>query len=377
MMILRRTTIGALLGALMIATSSCGSEIIVPPRETGGSSSSSGGSTSGSSGAGGSPATCIFDDMATWDIEAYDAGGNHPRFAPATSGVPWVALAVEKGNVVLEKLGVGDQGIVVLEQFEIPDSPVYPMAFDANDAYFVMLSTTGNNWNGTLEIWLVDRATGSVMRQPVGNPDNPNYTIRGALGLVDQGIVLGYARPANNEGVVEIRNDKLDVLTTQNVSFSELFGVWRSATAFDVHLSKQQVLEIRSGTMQQKAKTSPQYVIGGLGDYRVDIDGDFRLSTETEAWTAAWPHTQISTPAVVRTFGETAVFSIETELSGVVGYPRNGGLEWLRIESTPGASGIGVVVMPVLEERRIGVFYIALDIPHPEQPLRYFGRICR
>lgn len=368
----QRSTMGLWLGSLILATSSCGPEIIVPPRGTSGSSSSS---SSSSTGAGGSSA-CVLDDVTTWDIEAYDAGGDHPRFATATSGVPWVALAVAKGNVVLEKLGVSDQGIVVLEQFEIPDSLVYPLAFDANDAYFVLISTTGNNWNGTLEIWLVDRATGSVLRQPLGNPDNPNYTIRAALGIVDEGIVVGYARLANNEGRIEIRNDKLEVTDSLPVMQTDMLGVWRSQTAFDVHLSKTQVVEVRSGMMQQKLKVSPNSVIGGLGDYRVDIDGDFRLSNDTNTWIAPWPHTQISPPAVVRMYEDTPVFSVETELTGVVGYPNKGGLEWLRIESTPGASGIGVAVMPVIEARRIGLFYVALDIPHPEQPLRYFGRTC-
>ncbi len=368
----QRSTMGLWLGSLILATSSCGPEIIVPPRGTSGSSSSS---SSSSTGAGGSSA-CVLDDVTTWDIEAYDAGGDHPRFATATSGVPWVALAVAKGNVVLEKLGVSDQGIVVLEQFEIPDSLVYPLAFDANDAYFVLISTTGNNWNGTLEIWLVDRATGSVLRQPLGHPDNPNYTIRAALGIVDEGIVVGYARLANNEGRIEIRNDKLEVTDSLPVMQTDMLGVWRSQTAFDVHLSKTQVVEVRSGMMQQKLKVSPNSVIGGLGDYRVDIDGDFRLSNDTNTWIAPWPHTQISPPAVVRMYEDTPVFSVETELTGVVGYPNKGVLEWLRIESTPGASGIGVAVMPVIEARRIGLFYVALDIPHPEQPLRYFGRTC-
>ena len=30
-----------------------------------------------------------------------------------------------------------------------------------------------------------------------------------------------------------------------------------------------------------------------------------------------------------------------------------------------------------LEDGRVGLFYLGLEIPHPEQPLRYFGRICR
>ena len=40
------------------------------------------------------------------------------------------------------------------------------------------------------------------------------------------------------------------------------------------------------------------------------------------------------------------------------------------------APGFGVGLMPMFESGRMGLFYLGLEIPHPEQPLRYFGRRC-
>jgi hypothetical protein len=78
----------------------------------------------------------------------------------------------------------------------------------------------------------------------------------------------------------------------------------------------------------------------------------------------------------VRAHGGRAVVSLHTELTGVVGFPSDGQLEWMEIEPAPDASGIGLALMPVLEEGRMGLFYLGLEIPKPEQPLRYFGRVC-
>jgi hypothetical protein len=49
----------------------------------------------------------------------------------------------------------------------------------------------------------------------------------------------------------------------------------------------------------------------------------------------------------------------------------------MEIEPTLDASGLGVGMFPVVEEGRLGLFYLGLEIPNPEQPLRYFGRRCR
>lgn len=368
-----------LLGVIIASTSSCGPEVILPPRgeggEGGGSSSSS--TSASSSGAGGS-SVCNVDDFSTWQIEAYNAGGNHPRFAPAASGVPWIALATEGGNVVLQKVAIDDaQGIVVLEKFEIPESPVYPMAFDANDKYFVLLSTTGNNWNGTLEIWLIDRATAAVLRQPVGNPDNGNFTLRAALGLLDEGIALAYARLANDAGTIELRDWKLNVLVSQDVMSSDFTGVWRNPSAYDVYMGANSVGRVEFGQIYvEPLLPGTGKVMGGLGQHLVEYGNDIRMTWGDEIWSGPWPHTQISPPAIVRTHEFRAAFSLQTELSGVVGYQHQGALEWLRVESLPDAWGAGVAVMPVVEERRLGLFYVGIEIPKPDQPLRYFGRVC-
>lgn len=373
-----RAKCGALWAFVMMSTASCGPEIIVAPRGdggTGGMSITSSSSASSSSGNGGSSA-CVLEDVSTWKIESFNAGGNHPRFATATSGVPWVALAVEKANVVLEKLGVQDQGIMVLEKFEIPDSLVYPLAFDANDQRFVLLTTTGNNWNGTLEIWLVDRTSGAVLRQPVEKPDDPNLTLRAALGLVDDNIALAYVRSANMQGTIEIRNAKLEVIVSQTVGASDFQGVSRNPSGLDIYFSGSSRAIVENGAIKVEITLPDLKIIGGLGEFLVDIGDKITLLNGSAAWPGAWPHTQISPPAIVRTHGSTGVFALETELTGVVGYPKGNMLEWLRIESQPGASGIGVAVLPVVEERRLGLFYIGLEIPQPEQPLRYFGRVC-
>lgn len=331
---------------------------------------------SSSSGAGGS-SVCNVDDISTWEIETYNAGGDHPRFAVAASGVPWIALATQGGNVVLEKVGIDDvQGIVASEKFEIPDSPVFPLAFDANEKYFVLLSTTGNNWNGTLEIWLVDRSNAAILRQPVGNPDNPNYTIRGALGLMEEGIALGYARAANDAGTIELRNWKLDVVVSQDVMNSDFQGVWRNSSAYDVYMGANSVARVEFGQIYVEPLGSAAKILGGLGQYLVGYESEIRMTWGDEIWSGPWPHTQISPPAVLRQQEFRAAFSLQTELTGVVGYQHLGALDWLRIESLPGASGIGVAVMPVVEERRLGLFYVGLEIPKPDQPLRYFGKVC-
>jgi len=370
----------SLLVTIIGSTSSCGPDVTLPPRGEGGAgggtSSQSASSSANSSGAGGS-SVCNIDDVSTWEIEAYNAGGDHPRFAPAASGVPWVALATQGGNVVFEKVAIEDaKGIVVLEQFELPESPVYPLAFDANEKHFVLLSTTGNNWNGTLEIWLVDRASLSVLRQPVGNPDNPNYTIRAALGLLDEGVALGYARLANDAGTIELRNWNLDVVVSQDVMSSDFTGVWRNPSAYDVYMGANSVARIEFGKIYVEPLVPGGKVMGGLGQYLVDHGNEIRMTWGDSIWAGPWPHTQISPPAIVRTLDFRAAFSLQTELSGVVGYQHLGALEWLRVEPLPDAWGVGVAVMPVVEERRLGLFYVGIEIPKPEQPLRYFGRVC-
>lgn len=366
-----------ILGFVVLCTSSCGPEVIIPPRGDGGAGGASSSSTSSSSTGGGGSSDCVIDDVSTWKIEAYNAEGNHPRFVAATSGVPWVALAVQGGNVVLEKLGIDDQvGIVVSEKFEIPDNLVYPLAFDANDERFVLLTTTGHNWNGTLELWLVDRASGTVKWNNVGYPDNPNYTIRAALGLVGDYIALAYARPADNKGMIEIRDGNLNAVASQEVASADLRGVWRNSSAMDIYIGSNSRARVEPGSITIEPVVPSVDVIGGLGAFLVDIGDQIRLTRDDEVWAGKWPHTQISPPAIVRTYKDTAVFALETELTGVVGYPKAGALEWMDIESMPGASGVGVVLLPVIEERRLGLFYVGLEIPHPEQPLRYFGRVC-
>jgi hypothetical protein len=367
---------------MAVLCSACSPEVTVTATEYVGTDGSTGASSSGSSStsssSSGGQKECFLNDLSSWEIESSRDDGDYPRGVAATSGTSWVALAVTNGNLVIERLGIDDQaGIAILEKFEVPNSPVYPLAFDVNDARFVLLTTTGINWNGTLELWLIERASGEVLRMPVGDPDDPNYTIRAALALVGDDIAMAYARPANNEGVIEIRNGSLDVVTSQPVNTSQFQGVWRSPLALDIYLGANSLAHVESGAITIEPVSPEWQVIGGLEDILVEMDAQFRMTRGDDVWLGPWPHTQISTPAVVRKQGEMAVFSLNTELTGVIGYPHDGALDWMHIESMPGAWGAGVGLMPLIEERRVGIFYMGIEIPKPEQPLRYFGRVCR
>ncbi len=76
--------------------------------------------------------------------------------ASAVSGQPWVALKVKGGNIILVSLDIDPaQGIVFTDKVEVASSPVFPVALDLDDRRFVMLTTSGINWNGEggLTLW--------------------------------------------------------------------------------------------------------------------------------------------------------------------------------------------------------------------------------
>ena len=322
--------------------------------------------------------TCTDEDPATWEVEHYRDDGDYDRAVAATSGVPWVALNVSGGNVVVKQLGVDATGILVQEAFEIPDSPVYPLALDVNDAYFALATASGVNWNGDLELWLVNRADGSVLRAPVGQPPaDPAYTANVVLGLVGNDVVIAYGRLIDDLGTLEIRDTALAVQSTLPLDDSHVQAVHRSPDALDIYVGATAVVHVAPGATTTEPVDPQWQLLGGLSDYLVQYGNEIRMVRGDDEWLGPWPHTQISPPAVLRLNGDRGVFSLNTELTGVVGYAWGGALAWLRIESSPEASGIGVALMPVNQERRVGLFYLGLEIPHPEQPLRYFGRVCR
>jgi hypothetical protein len=71
-----------------------------------------------------------------------------------------------------------------------------------------------------------------------------------------------------------------------------------------------------------------------------------------------------------------AAFSLETDLTAVVGYPHGTDLAWMNIDPTTDAPGYGVGLMPFVAKGRLGLLYLGLEMPSPQQPLRYFGKAC-
>lgn len=366
--------------ALAILLLACGARDGLFVGDTAGaasSSSSGSGSSSSGGGAGGQP-TCNVADLSTWTAEHYRDNGDYERAVAATSGVPWIALKVKGHNLVFMELGIDDQGILVKSSFEVPESPVYPVAFDVSDTRFVVLTTTGINWNGDVALWSIDRATGTAVQTPIGDPvADPAYGAGSALGLVGDDIGLAYERIVSNQGTVELRGPTLDLIASATVDDIFFYPVRRGPNGLDIHAGKTSVFHLEAGSITSAPADPVWHMIGGLEGYLVQYDLDMRMIHGDEAWIGPWPHTQVSPPAVVREHGGSAVFSLNTELTGVVGYPRGADLQWMPIEPAPGASGLGVALMPLFEEGRVGFFYLGIEIPKPEQPLRYFGRVCR
>jgi hypothetical protein len=320
---------------------------------------------------------CVLDDLATWRTERYRDSGDYERAAVALRGVPWVALKPRNGDIVLAELGVdAAEGIVLRHPVEIPDSPVYPVALDVDDRRFVLLTTSGVNWNGDVELWRIDREGGGILRVPVGDPPaDPAFTVGSTLGLAGDDVVLAYSRLADDSGTVELRDDQLQIIQSQHVGGSSFTGVWSSA-GVDVYVGATSRVHAAAGVLTETSVDPGWPVIGGLEGYLVGMGSTIRLTEGAHVWSAEWPHSQISTPAVVRTDGDRAAFALETELTAVVGHVRGESLEWLRIEGAEGAPGTGVRLLPVVEQGRLGLFYLGLEVPHPEQPLRYYGLAC-
>lgn len=323
--------------------------------------------------------TCSSEDLSTWAVERYRDEGDYERAAVAVSGVPWVALKRRGGDIELVNLGVDANGIVFRDRIVVAGSPVYPVAFDLDARRFVFLTTTGINWNGDVELWRVDRKDGTVSRTAIGQPSSPVYTIYSAIGLAGDDVALAYARPgvSETEGTIELRDDHLALIESLTVSEVSFTAVRPSTGAIDLYAGATERVRAENGVLTELSVDPTHEVIGGLDGYLVDLGNGIDLTNGTQVWTGAWPHSQISPPAVVRTHGGAAVFSLETELTAVVGHVTGAGLEWLRIASAPDAPGFGAALLPVFEDGRLGLFYLGLEIPHPEQPLRYFGITCR
>jgi hypothetical protein len=321
--------------------------------------------------------------MTTWRKERYRDTGDYERAAVDVSGEPWVALKLRGGNIVLARLGVdASQGIVFRDRIEIPSSPVYPAALDVDSSRFVLVTSSGINGDGDIELWRVDRNDGSVLSVPVGNPPtDPGYTASSAIGLVGSNVVVAYARLVDNQGTIELRDDRLQVIQSLPVNHNSFTAVRTSSVAVDFYEAATNVVpaervHAENGLLVQQAADPSWDVIGGLDGFLVQTGTDIRMTHGTTAWSGAWPHSQISPPAVVRTAGERAAFSLETELTAVVGYATDAGLAWQRIEVAPDAPGTGAGLFPVIEQGRLGLFYLGLEIPSPQQPLRYFGLEC-
>lgn len=371
----------AALGAAALHLAACGARSSLEESFAGvggTSASATSASASASSGAGAGGPTCKLDDLSTWRAERYRDGGDYERTAVALSGVPWVALKVRDGNIVLAKLGLDPaKGIVFDERIEIPNSPVYPVGLDVDADRFVMLTTTGINWNGDAALWRIDRHTQAVKQVPVGAPPaDPANTIDSALGLAGSNVVLAYGRLAQGDGVIELRDDELVVTQSSPIASTTYTAVHPKDGAVDVYLGPSGSIHAEAGSLTTAPTEQGWQVIGGYDGFLVEIGQQIRLSHGQVIATGPWPHTQISPPAILRTDGDRAAFSLETELTAVVGHTTSKGLEWLAIESTPDAPGTGLGLLPVIEKGRLGLFYLGLEIPHPEQPLRYYGLEC-
>jgi hypothetical protein len=354
------------------------------PREAGAPSADAGPAEDASTDGPEAGPTCQLADMTTWRRERYRDTGDYERAAVDVSGEPWVALKVRGGNIVLARLGVdASQGIVFRDRIEIPSSPVYPAALDVDPSRFVLLTSSGINGDGDIELWRVDRNDGSILRVPVGNPPtDPGYTADSAVGLVGSNVVVAYALLAENKGTIELRDDRLNVIQSLPVGHDSFTAVRTSSVAVDVYEDATSVVpaervHAENGTLLQQVADPSWTVIGGLDGFLVEIGADIRMTDGTTAWSGTWPHSQISPPAVVRTATGSAAFSLETELTAVVGYPTDAGLAWQPIEVAPDAPGTGAALLPVIEQGRLGLFYLGLEIPSPQQPLRYFGLECQ
>src|SRR5262249_30640855 len=142
-----------------------------------------------------------------------------------------------------------------------------------------------------------------------------------AIGLAGDDLVLAYARLAEGKGTVELRNDQLQILESVPVDDVSFLATRQAESAIDLYLGAHSRIHAEAGMLSQESVDPEWEVIGGLEGYLVEIDTEVRMTHGDTTWSAPWPHTQISPPAVVRRDGPRAAFSLETELTAVVGYP--------------------------------------------------------
>jgi hypothetical protein len=383
---LRRVGRAAIVGATLVLVACGRSSLFVGSGAGGNASSTSGSGTSvgttstvsaTSVGTTGGP-TCNKNDLTTWRTERYRNNGDYQRAAVAVSGVPWVALKPTNGNMILAELGLDPaQGIVFLQQIEVPSSPVYPVALDVDEKRAVVLTSSGINFNGDIELWRIDRVDGSVVHAPVGSPpQDPAFTVGAAIGLVGDHVAVAYSRYAENQGTIELRDADLQILQTMPMDPSSFIAVRNDASTVDLYDGAAKRVRASASSLTLEPVDPDWQTIGGLGNVLVQFDTGVRMTNGMTSWLGPFPHTQFSPPAVVRTHGTQAVFSLETELTAVVGHVNGSALDWLRIDTAPEAPGLGLGLMPVVEDGRLGLFYLGLEIPSPIQPLRYYGLAC-
>src|SRR5690348_5067272 len=108
----------------------------------------------GDAGVEASAPACALSDMSTWRTERFRDQGDYERAAVAIADAPWVAFKPRGGDVILVELGVDpQQGIVFRNRIAIAGASAYPVALDVDERRFVLVTTTGINWNGDLELW--------------------------------------------------------------------------------------------------------------------------------------------------------------------------------------------------------------------------------
>jgi hypothetical protein len=312
----------------------------------------------------------------TWIEEHFNAGGDFRRAVPALSGHPWLALSRRAGSLVFVQIEIGDAGLSIVREIEADPGPAHPVAFDTDGHRFVALTTTGHNWNGEVHVVWHDPEAGSMRKEPWAalGPESM-WLVGGAVGLTEGGVVVAGRRADLDVAHLEVRSDGGAVLARL-----ERADTWRTVAVriddgtLDVYLDQTRFQV--TGAAIEMAGNVRVPVLGGLGPFTVTADREFTLHGRDRDWSGPPPHTQYSPPAVVRIHDGEAVFSLQKELSGVLGFPDGDRLGWLHGVPGPGASGLGVALMPVLGEQRMGFVYLGLEIPRPDQPLRYFGLGC-
>ncbi len=226
---------------------------------------------------------------------------------------------------------------------------------------------------------MIDRLDGSVIRLPILMASDPNSVLIWSIALAGDDIVIGRGAAVDGQGTVELRGSITSTYCRAlDVPAFGFTAVQSGAGAVDVYCQNGNARVHAEGHALSQMPTDPTWpVIGGLDPFLLELGTKARLTDGMKKWDAPWPHTQISPPAVVRIDGQRPAVLLETELTAVVGHVFAGVFQWMPIIPTDDASGTGLGLLPKIDKNHLGQFYLGLEIPNPEQPLRYFGRVCR